>query len=563
MSPRRRRARPAPPAAQAAAAAVDGAPQRGGPQRASVPAVALDGSRGVPVWVHARLHSPDKVITNDDALLAPSRDTTETLRGALAAAGHPWPRGVVELFATPDRPGRSRRVPFGPELELAAAAAVAATDGALRPADVDTDVLLIGAVGITGRVHRVPGVTQLAAAAGEIVVVPTGDLEVCRATAKTHADVGRLRTCGTVGEAIAVLASRDQRWRSAASDIEMDAAQTSYRQQLARAWRHEGHPTAVNGETPMLPADVELAVQAAAAGGHHLLVIGHEDMATAAAHRVAALRPDLEFEAARRTTRLHSAAGVAFPPGGLVNRPPLVELSNLATDHDVRPSARGRPGALSIANGGVLVVKDVARAAPVVLAAAAEAARHGQVRPPCAEGLEPASAVPAAVTMVYGSRSCPCGDEATCMCMPGEIARHSRLALEAPATLRVNCDSTDPQWELARQLRGAARNRVLQATAAAARGDTPNAASEPAEQVLRTALERQQITAGQAQQVREVAATLSALDGNDGEIRTAHVEAALRISHPPEPLFPGVELRTASDQAVETLSTDAAEGVEI
>ena len=66
------------------------------------------------------------------------------------------------------------------------------------------------------------------------------------------------------------------------------------------------------------------ALEVAAAGGHHLLMTGAPGSGkTMLAQRLVGILPDLDLPDALETTRVHSAVGVALPPGGLVRRPPF------------------------------------------------------------------------------------------------------------------------------------------------------------------------------------------------------------------------------------------------
>ena len=66
------------------------------------------------------------------------------------------------------------------------------------------------------------------------------------------------------------------------------------------------------------------ALEIAAAGGHHLLLVGSPGSGkTMLAQRLTGLLPPLDREQALETTMVHSAAGVRLPPGGLVRQPPF------------------------------------------------------------------------------------------------------------------------------------------------------------------------------------------------------------------------------------------------
>src|SRR5439155_10992390 len=66
------------------------------------------------------------------------------------------------------------------------------------------------------------------------------------------------------------------------------------------------------------------ALEACAAGGHHLLFTGPPGAGkTMLARRLPGLLPPLDHADALMATRVHSAAGLALPPDGLVTAPPL------------------------------------------------------------------------------------------------------------------------------------------------------------------------------------------------------------------------------------------------
>ena len=66
------------------------------------------------------------------------------------------------------------------------------------------------------------------------------------------------------------------------------------------------------------------ALEVAAAGGHHLLLVGPPGSGkTMLANRLAGLLPGLERPTALEATRIHSVAGLPLPQGGLIEEPPF------------------------------------------------------------------------------------------------------------------------------------------------------------------------------------------------------------------------------------------------
>jgi magnesium chelatase family protein len=95
------------------------------------------------------------------------------------------------------------------------------------------------------------------------------------------------------------------------------------------------------------------AIEVAATGGHHLLLVGPPGSGkTMMARCLPGLLPDLDHATALEVTRIHSVAGSALPPGGLVGRPPF-----RAPHHGASPvamigggTAWMRPGEISLAH---------------------------------------------------------------------------------------------------------------------------------------------------------------------------------------------------------------------
>ncbi|MBW3645579.1 MAG: ATP-binding protein [Actinobacteria bacterium] len=99
-----------------------------------------------------------------------------------------------------------------------------------------------------------------------------------------------------------------------------------------------------------------LALEVAAAGRHHLLLVGPPGAGkTMLARRLPGLLPDLEAAEALEVTKVHSAAGLPLPADGLVRRPPLRAPHHGASAVSLigGGTAWMRPGEISLATAGV------------------------------------------------------------------------------------------------------------------------------------------------------------------------------------------------------------------
>ena len=290
---------------------------------AIVPSATLLGVEGTPVSVEVHVSNGLPGYTIVGLPDAPCRESRDRVRAALLSSSLAWPmkRITVNLAPSGTRKG-------GPGLDLPIAVGLLVASEVLEPEAVSGTAFL-GELGLDGSIRRVPGIVPLVAALSSPVVVVPPD---CFAEASV---VGRhtVRVAGSLNELLAALRG-DGPWPEPPVD----------------------GPSAAPAPVPDL-ADVRgqavgrMAVEVAAAGGHHLLMSGPPGAGkTMLARRLPGLLPPLEGDDALAATRIHSAGAVALPPGGLVVRPPFRAPHHGASAVSLIGGGTGhmRPGEISL-----------------------------------------------------------------------------------------------------------------------------------------------------------------------------------------------------------------------
>lgn len=171
------------------------------------------------------------------------------------------------------------------------------------------------------------------------------------------------------------------------------------------------------------------ALEVAAAGGHNVVMIGPPGSGkTMLARRLPTILPEMTFEEALETTRIHSVAGL------LGEGQPLLAIRPFRSPHhtisDVALIGGGqipKPGEVSLAHHGVLFLDELPEFKRNVLEVLRQPLENGVVTVSRAVA---SITYPASFMLVGAMNPCPCGysgdSRHQCLCTPGQIQRYRR-----------------------------------------------------------------------------------------------------------------------------------------
>jgi magnesium chelatase family protein len=376
---------------------------------AHVVTVEADIGAGLPAMVWTGL--PDAAV----------RQSADRVRSAVNSSREPWPAHRITIGLSPASVRKS-----GSGFDLAVATAILAASGAL-PATAVRRLVVIGELGLDGRVHPVPGVLPAVIGAvrqgNDTIVVPCA-----------NADEARL-VPGAEIVAVGSLAELCARLRGEPFDPPEPVPS----------------PVPVTEPGPDLvdvvgQEEARYALEVAAAGGHHLMLTGPPGVGKSLlAERLPGLLPDLGPDEALEVSSIHSLLGRLTPGRPLLRRPPICAPHHSATVAALVGGGAGvpGPGSVSLAHRGVLFLDECTEFERRALDALRQPIESGVVTIARAGGV---ATYPARFQLVLAANPCPCSrggrsvDAASCVCTSPEL-RAYRNRLSGPLRDRVDIRS--------------------------------------------------------------------------------------------------------------------------
>ena len=334
------------------------------------------------------------------------REGRDRIAAAMQYNGLKFPRADITVNMAPADLKKE-----GSGFDLPLAIAILAADGQI-PADALGEYMMIGELGLDGRLQPAKGVLPIAIKARaehfKGLIVP-------KQNEREAAIVNKINVYGleTLNDVIGLLAGEKQ-----CEPCVVDTRKEFYEQQ----YDFDLDFADVRGQEK-----VKRALEVAAAGGHNVIMIGPPGSGKSMmAKRLPSILPPLTLSESLETTQIHSVAGTLKHGSALISqrpfRAPHHTISEVAL---VGGGNNPMPGEISLAHNGVLFCDELPEFNKHTLEVLRQPLEDRQITISRAKY---SVTYPASFMFVASMNPCPCGyyGDPThhCVCSPGQIQRY-------------------------------------------------------------------------------------------------------------------------------------------
>ncbi|MBE5860309.1 MAG: ATP-binding protein [Butyrivibrio sp.] len=347
------------------------------------------------------------------------REASERVRVALKNAGFPLPPMRITVNLSPADIRKS-----GIAVDLPVAIGILCATGELNSDDLKK-TLVIGELGLDGEVKAVSGILPM------VTYALSKGFERCLLpldNAEEGAVVGGMKIVGvkTLSEAIAYLKlsenERDEYIAPTVVDVEKLFEEGEYRDDYLKGMDF----SEINGQSA-----VKRAAEVAAAGYHHLLLVGPPGSGKSMiAKRMPSIMPPLTRPESLEVSAIYSVAGMLKKGEPLVVKRPFMSPHHSITESALAGGGKfPRPGVISLSHRGVIFLDEMAEFKRNTLNILRQPLEDREVHIARSGGN---FSYPADVLLIGAMNPCPCGyypDLNKCRCSESEITRYlSRIS---------------------------------------------------------------------------------------------------------------------------------------